>query len=543
MQNGDTPPAKLLIVDDETANMNALCDTLQDAGYVTQGFTSSTLALQAIKEQEFDLLLTDLMMPEMDGIELITAAQAIDRDLVAVVMTGHGAVDTAVEAMKAGAIDYIQKPFRLSKIQPVLTRALLVRRLRTENIQLREAVTLHSLTTAFTHELDWQTVVNKVADAAFEQSNQGTTSILVLSADGSSLQAVAARGAQPARQTRLLVPFDANLQRWITDMREAMGNPSGWNDTTFAASESLLQYEFGISMPMFAGGNFVGLLNCQWGQSRRTPTLGQLKTLSGLASAAASALEIALLLDQLHRANQDLERRVQERTRQLEVANSDLEAFSFSISHDLRAPLRTIDGFAGILLTEAAALSSDAGHCAESIRTGTRRMMTLIDDLLKLSRLGQQPLTKQPVRTKALAEQVADEVARGQDTSLNLLIDDIPDCMGDESLLKQVWVNLLGNAVKFTRRIAAPQIYVGARRQAGETVYFVRDNGAGFDMQHAKKLFGVFQRLHSAKEFEGTGIGLSIVQRIVARHGGRTWAEGAQGKGATFYFAIPDSAS
>jgi signal transduction histidine kinase/FixJ family two-component response regulator len=534
--------AKLLIVDDETAHMTALCDTLKDAGYATTGCSSAKQALRALREQEFDLVLTDLMMPEMDGISLLAAAQEIDHHLVAIVMTGHGAIDTAVEAMKAGAIDYIQKPFRLSKIQPVLSRALMVRRLRTENIQLREAIVIHELTTAFTGALDWRTVVAKAADAAFAQSENGSTSVFTLSADGTHLHVAAARGKHAEQLMDLTVPFDADLKLWLEAVRVRLAN-SNWDQAALASTAPVANVDLGISIPMLAGGNFVGLLNFKSGNANRSPTIGQLKTLSGLANAAASALEITLLLDQLHRANQDLERRVQQRTIQLEAANKELEAFSFSISHDLRAPLRAIDGYASILLTDCAAdLSSQTQQSAEAIRASSHRAMQLIEDLLELSRLGFQPLQKQRVHTISLVRHVADEVVLSDaNRRVDVQIDALPDCMGDQALLKQVLINLLSNAAKFTRRSQHPHIHISSREETGETVYWVRDNGAGFDMQQADKLFGVFQRLHSAKDFEGTGIGLSIVQRIIGRHGGRVWAEGAVGQGATFYFSLPHS--
>jgi signal transduction histidine kinase len=531
--------ARLLIVDDEVAHMNALCDTLGDAGYSTTGFASASQALRAIQEQEFDLLLTDLMMPEMDGIALLKAAQEIDRNLVVVVMTGHGAVDSAVEAMKAGALDYIQKPFRISKIQPVLSRALMVRRLRTENIQLREAVTLHELTTAFTRELDWQTAAAQVADTVMLQAG-GAASVLTIAEDGDTLRVAAVRGADSEQLADRSFAVDADLLSWVAAMRELVAGPGLWSESSFAPPSALRSFNVGVSMPMFAGGEFVGIVNARWPEARRGPTIGQLKTLCGIASAAANALEAALLVDQLHRANQHLEGSVRERTRQLEAANEDLEAFSYSISHDLRAPLRIIDGYAGAMLDDGEPHSAQTKQSIDAIRAGARRMMALIEDLLTLAQLGQQPLEKRLVKMGALARLVAVEVTRDSGARVDLKVETLPDCMGDESLLKQVLVNLISNAVKFTSKSHEPKIRVDARYEPGEIVYIVRDNGAGFDMEHAAKLFGVFQRLHSAKDFEGTGIGLSIVQRVIARHGGRAWAEGTVGKGATFYFSLPN---
>ena len=224
----------------------------------------------------------------------------------------------------------------------------------------------------------------------------------------------------------------------------------------------------------------------------------------------------------------------------LESANKELESFSYSVSHDLRAPLRVIDGYSNILLkTFSAQMPAEAQRLLKAVSTGAKHMDRLIDDLLRFSRLGRQPLRKQPVNILTLVREVVEELRKEQgDRHIEVNIGDLPNCGGDPSLLKQVFVNLLSNAFKYTRQKEKATVEVGFQQQEGENVYFIRDNGAGFDMEYAGKLFGVFQRLHSADEFEGTGVGLSIVQRIIQRHGGRTWAEGKVGEGAIFYFTL-----
>jgi hypothetical protein len=367
-----TAPARILIVDDEAAQLRALCDTLSDQGYVTTGYVSAKAALGALGKQKFDLVLTDLMMPEMDGIALLREASKTDAELIGIIMTGEGTIATAVEAMKAGALDYILKPFKLSVILPVLSRALAVRRLRMKNAEL--------------------------------------------------------------------------------------------------------------------------------------------------------------------------EKSVRERTAELEAANKELEAFCFSVSHDLRSPLRHIDGFANLLATQhAAQMPEEARSFLAHITTSSKRMGQLIDDLLRLSRLGRQHLSRAPVNLADMVGEVLTDLAReNPGRKVEIVIGDLPGCTGDWSLLKQVFVNLLSNAYKFTREREPARIEVGSREQSGERVYFVRDNGAGFEMERAAKLFGVFQRLHAPEQFEGTGVGLSIVQRIIHRHGGRIWAEAELDKGAAFYFTLPD---
>jgi len=364
------PLARLLIVDDEAAQMNALCETLADAGYATIGFTSATKALALLREESFDLVLTDLLMPDIDGITLLREAQAIDPDLLGIVMTGHAAIDTAIEAMKAGALDYVLKPFRLSVILPVLARALNVRRMRIEIAQLQQ--------------------------------------------------------------------------------------------------------------------------------------------------------------------------RLREHVNELEAANKELESFSYSVSHDLRAPLRAISSYSTMLVQDfATQIPSEAQQLLGKVTDNAHRMGELIEHLLHFAQLSRQALARQPVDLSVLVRETVEELCKEAGSrAVDVRIGALPTVVGDAVLLRQVFVNLLSNSFKFTRNKARALIEVSSRQQNNETIFFVRDNGAGFNMQYANKLFGVFQRLHGNAEFEGTGIGLSLVQRIIQRHGGRIWAEASPGNGALFEFTL-----
>jgi len=363
----------LLIVDDEPASMRALCDTLEYEGYRTYGYTSASDALAAMRERSFDLLLADLQMPGTNGIDLMKSAQLIDPTLVAVIMTGHGALETAIAAMKAGALDYIQKPIKLATALPVLERALAVRQLRIEKKHLEE--------------------------------------------------------------------------------------------------------------------------------------------------------------------------NVRERTEELKIANRELEAFSYSVSHDLRAPLRAVSSFTQALLSEhVATLNEEGRRLLQNVNAGAAHMDRLITDLLRLSQLNRQELHRQPVRFTELVERIIENMAgerAGRD--IEFVVADIPTWQVDPGLMQQVFVNLLSNAVKFTRDRAKARIEIGYRMNGTSLVCFVKDNGVGFNMKYMNKLFGVFQRLHSTDQFEGTGVGLSIVRRIIERHGGTVWVDGAQDQGATFYFSLPDA--
>jgi light-regulated signal transduction histidine kinase (bacteriophytochrome) len=300
----------------------------------------------------------------------------------------------------------------------------------------------------------------------------------------------------------------------------------------------------GVALPMVAGGNFYGILEFSSRAAQRRLSPGQVKALDILANTAASAFEADSLLTQLRSMNQDLERRVQERTLELEASNADLEAFSYSVSHDLRAPLRAIDGFCQILVSDyARELSDEARDFLAKVCAAVARMQNLIDDLLHLARFSRQPLETQRVRMTDLTRRVASSLEdQTRDRRVQLKIADLPDCQGDSSLLEQVWTNLLSNAFKFTATRDPASVEVGAFMQDDQQVYFVRDNGVGFDMHYADKLFGVFQRMHTQAQFPGTGIGLSIVHRIIRRHGGRTWAESRPQQGTTLYFSLPIAA-
>ena len=260
-----------------------------------------------------------------------------------------------------------------------------------------------------------------------------------------------------------------------------------------------------------------------------------------LLAELASDLSYGIMAIRLRAARERAEKALNARTVQLENTNKELESFSYSVSHDLRAPLRAIDGYARMILRQQGdKFDETTRHQFDVIRNNTKMMGQLIEDLLALSRLGQEALSRSRFDVKELTRDVWEELkANNPDRSIDVKIHDISTGHGDRSLIKQVLINLLSNAIKFTRDREDPLIEVGGTRTKTENVYFVRDNGVGFDMQYHDKLFGVFQRLHSASDYEGTGVGLAIVQRIVHRHGGRIWAEGEVGKGATFYFTLP----
>ncbi|HLJ10877.1 MAG TPA: ATP-binding protein [Planctomycetaceae bacterium] len=262
-----------------------------------------------------------------------------------------------------------------------------------------------------------------------------------------------------------------------------------------------------------------------------------------LRSKITAFVELFRRIDDVRQLNGELAARVSELT----SLNKELESFSYSISHDLRAPLRAIEGFSHILLTDhAPELPDEVKEYLSDIRANALQMGRLIDDLLNFSKLGRQPLKKKTVDPSWIVNECIRELEperRGR--NVDFVVDDLAPCRGDPALLKQVWMNLLSNALKYTSKRPAAVVEIGSTNgeSSGQIAYFVRDNGVGFDMQYSAKLFGVFQRMHRAEDFPGTGVGLAIVKRIVERHGGRIWADAEPDRGATFSFTLENDSN
>jgi PAS domain S-box-containing protein len=278
-----------------------------------------------------------------------------------------------------------------------------------------------------------------------------------------------------------------------------------------------------------------------WVNTIKSPVRGANGEIEGVLGVFWDISERKRAEKEIRQLNATLETRVAERTAQLESTNKELEAFSYSVSHDLRAPLRHVSGYVDLLARHFQSELSEKGlHYLDSIADSTHQMGKLIDDLLQFSRTGRAEIHLSQLEMNGIVHEAVESVSKDNpDRAIEWVVGKLPSVSGDDAMLRLVWINLLSNAAKFTRTRAKAVIEIGANAGSKEVTYFVKDNGVGFDMKYAQKLFGVFQRLHSTEEFEGTGVGLANVRRIVTRHGGRTWAEAELDKGATFYFSIP----
>jgi signal transduction histidine kinase len=301
------------------------------------------------------------------------------------------------------------------------------------------------------------------------------------------------------------------------------------------------------------GDKTIGIISAQ-SYKLNAYTQDDLDILSGAANQLAIAIENSRLYSELQKElserkraeaevrelNIDLEARVHQRTAELETANQELASFTYTVSHDLRAPIRGIHGLSHILLEEfGGELSAEALNYLNRIQANARQMGRLIDELLSFTHLGRVPVHKITMDMDKLVQMVIKNLMTAETHSVEFVISPLPPAYGDDGLIQQVLTNLIGNALKFTSGTAQARVEIGSSQEKNETIYFIRDNGAGFEMAYAAKLFGVFERLHRQDEFEGTGVGLAIVKRIIDKHGGRIWAEGKINQGATFYFTLP----
>jgi signal transduction histidine kinase len=505
---------RLLVVDDESRQMEALCRTLTPEGYDVTGYSVPEEALTALREQSFDVLLTDLMMPGMDGLALLAAALEIDPDLVGIMMTGQGSVTSAVDAMKIGALDYILKPFNLTAIRPVLARAVDVRRLRLDNIRLREAVSLHEVSTAIARSLDSGTVLARVADAALDQSGAAEVGVYLAGPGVSDLRLVASRRRAGEGA---LAPYLSMADPLVTTALQARDALLGRAERRAAAAP------VGLAAADRDGGRRPVHRTAAVPRvhAAAADVAGQIKALSVLAGTAATALEASMLLEHLRRSNDDLRK------------------FAWAASHDLQEPLRDVALHTQLLARRAGARRrvERAGAAAAD---GARRILRLVQELRTFVEAGTCRRRRRDGRRQRRARSRARELrAPIADTQAGVERGHLPVVRMREGDLVEVFRRLLDNAIKFRRPGSAPRIEIGATEGDGRWVLSVRDAGIGIDPRDHAQIFELFQRVNRREEYDGIGMGLPVCRRLVEAYGGRVWVESRPDEGARFFVSLP----
>lgn len=511
------PPITILIVDDESQNRRLLELLLRSEGYLTVSVASGTEALALIESSPPDLILLDVMMPDMDGYQVAKRLKSkpSTSNIPIIMVTAQIDRDARLMGLEAGAEEFLTKPVDRAELS-----------LRVRNLLRLKA--LGDFYRKHTQRLEQQVEERTVDLMRFRSAMDATADAIVLVNRGTmrliEVNATACDMFGYTREEMLQMDparLGAATLEQLRDAYDALIAGGGANEVT----ETQVLRKDGSALEVEAHRH-AHRSGAEW------TIVSVLRDITERKQAQQESL----------RFNAVLEERVRQRTAQLQMANQELEAFSYSVSHDLRAPLSAIDGFSAALAgdLDPQAMTERGRHYLERIRSGVVHMGDLIDALLSLAQVSRTDLSWDECDLSAMVQAVLDGYREGEPARATQF--DIQPglvAQGDSRLLRQMLDNLLGNAWKFSGQ--QPVTCIAVRREAGpggEDVYAVQDNGVGFDMAYSDKLFGPFQRLHAMGEFPGTGIGLATVKRIVAHHGGRVWAESIPGQGSTFYFTL-----
>jgi signal transduction histidine kinase/DNA-binding response OmpR family regulator len=578
----NTDQYDILIVDDNPETLALLGRILDERGYRVRPASNGRHALKSVAARRPDLILLDVKMPGMDGYEVCRRLKSEEksRNVPVIFISAHGETAKKVEGFKVGGVDFIAKPFEreevLARVGAHLRLRELTERLEQEvnqrtselilaNQQLHQQIAERQRAE---EKLSWEAQVNQAAAELSRKllspASVDDISYLILEhAKRLTNSAFGFVGYIDPETNYLVCPtFTRDIWQecqvagkeivfkkftglwgWVLKNRKPLlSNAPGEDPRSSGTPPGHMPIQRLLSAPALIGETLVGQVSVANAESDYANR--ELEVIKRFANLYAIAVQRHRDEDELARHRNHLEALVQRRTAALEASNKELESFTYSVSHDLRAPVRHIDGFIELLKQKAGTnLDEQSQHYIDAISDAARKMGLLIDDLLSFSRMRSHAKSLKQVALANLVRDVIQEA--GPDTAgrtIDWRIDELPLVEGDAAMLRMVLVNLISNALKFTRPREQAEIEIGSLpSKDSETVIFVRDNGVGFDMAYADKLFGIFQRLHRAEEFEGTGIGLANVHRIIARHGGRTWAIGQVDQGATFYFSLPQT--
>ena len=529
---------RILHLEDDESDIELVHRELQQAVPACEVRVAETRAdfLTALDGAEFDLVLSDSKIVDIEGIGALQIARQRYPGIPFLFVSGAFEGKNNVEALKiAGATDCVLKS-ELSKLASTVRNALHGR--SQEKPPSHESVRYYhgmERLVAVVQELsfarDLEAVMAIVRRAARELTGADGATFVLRDNDGMCFYADEDAIAPLWKGQRF--PMATCISGWAMLNRQSAVIEDIYADPRIPHDAYRPTFVKSLAMVPIRTLDPLGAIGNYWAE-RHQPTSDEVKLLQALADTTAVALENVQLYEQL-------EQRVRDRTAELQIANKELEAFSYAVSHDLRAPLRHINGYSQMLLEDCADTLSEEGQShIQRIRNATQRMGQLIEDLLRLSRTTQAPVRRDEVDLTAMVQEIVSSLqSDSPGRQVDFIIASRISAFGDPRLLRVVIENLLGNAWKYTGKIPHGRIEVGSMTAPdGKATFYVRDNGAGFDMARANKLFGVFQRLHSERDFPGSGVGLATVQRIIHKHGGRIWAEAAVDQGAGFYFTL-----
>jgi PAS domain S-box-containing protein len=507
-EQGNKTDLRVLIVEHVKSDVALLLLVIRTGAFeVTHEVVATQAAMRAaLRNQAWDLIISDYAMPQFRGSAALALTLEVCPDVPFIIVSGEIDIDVAVSLIHAGARDYVQKT-QLVRLVPVIERVLLERKVRNDKLLADQAL------------IDSEAQYRRL----FESAQDG---ILIVDAD--------------TGQIRDVNPFLLDL---LGFSREEYLGKKLWQVAAFADSEASKSAFLELQQKGYIRYDNIPL-HGKDGNSVEVEFVSNIYAVGDKKVIQCNIRDITerrRAESEIQQLNVELERRVRQRTTQVDALNRELETFNYSVSHDLRAPLRRMDGFVSLLEMECGDGLNAAGKAMiVAIRASTEHMTTLIQGLLRLAILGRSELHCQQTDLSSIAHAIATELQQvDPGRNVEFIIPDGISAFGDAILLRIVMDNLIGNAWKFTSLVDFARIEFGVTQAAGKAAeYFVRDNGGGFDMRYADRLFGAFQRLHLDDEFPGTGIGLATVQRIVHRHGGRIRAESSVGQGATFYFDL-----
>ncbi len=482
-----TTEAVILIVDDKSANILVLDSLLTANDRTLLHATSGQEALKMTLNNDVDLIILDVQMPDMDGFEVaqILKTNKRTKNIPIIFATAESRERTLMmKGYDEGAVDYLLKPLDpdvvKAKVDVLLKIQLQKKELVEKNLSLeKSALLIHN-------SADIIGIID-AGDFTIEEINNAFTVILGYSQEETKGKAL----------TSFLGEEDELSLKKLSEQKK---DQFSFETKIYCKDKSIKWLQWKVTVK-----------NGKWFVNARD-------------------------ISEVKQLNADL----QNNLLQLEATNKELESFSYSVSHDLRAPLRALNGFSKIIEEDYEnVLDAEGKRLLGNIQTNARKMGMLIDDLLAFSRLGRKEVQKSKTDMTKMVEHILQEIDKSATKHPVIKVGALPPAYVDHTLLQQVWINLISNGIKYSAKKENPEVEIGAADSENEITYFVKDNGSGFDMKYADKLFGVFQRLHNPNEFEGTGVGLAIVQRIINKHGGKIWAHAKVNEGATFYFTIP----